>query len=86
MTVKPETCTAQVCAMLPVGSVKSVFREPVDKMESSRFSDSRGIKLGISIFFPTPPLPLALNTSPVCHIQNVSIFRPPVFMDSSGTV
>lgn len=86
MSVKTGTCTAQVCALLPVGSVKSVFREPVEKMESSKFSDSRGMKLGISIFFLTPPLPPALNTSPVCHIQNVSIFRPPVFMDSSGTV
>lgn len=75
-----------MCAMLPVGSVKSVFQEPVDKMESSRFNVSRGKKLGVSIFFPTPPLPLALNTPPMCHIQSVSIFRPSVFMDSSGRV
>jgi len=50
-----------------------MFEEPVDKMESSGFSVSRGIKLGVSISLPAPPLPLALNTSPMCHIQSVSI-------------
>lgn len=52
---------------------ESVFEEPVGKMEPSRFSVSRGIKTGVSMFLPTPPLPLALNTFPMCHIQSVSI-------------
>lgn len=69
--IQPGTCRVQVCTASRV--TKSVFEEPVGKMESSRFSVPRGIKTGVSIFLPTPPLPLALNTSPMCHIQSVSI-------------
>lgn len=60
--VQPGTCRGQVCTASRVS--KSVFGEPVGKMESSRFSVSREIKTGVSIFLPTLPLPLALNISP----------------------
>lgn len=69
--VQPGTCRVQVCTASRVS--ESVSEEPVGKMESRRFSVSRGTKTGVSIFLPTPPLPLALNTSPMCHIQSVSI-------------
>lgn len=82
--VQPRTCRVQVCTASRVS--ESASEEPVGKMESSRFSVSRGIKTGVSIFLPTPPLPLALNTSPHVSHSECQHFRPPVFMDSSGRV